>query len=367
MKPTGLQDQLSDVRAPGLLPGTVGAVFTRPADLAEDALAEFLNDWWQFAPASLEYQPVGFGSHHWLATNADGARLFATVDDLAAKVRTADDSTDAAFCRLRSAFATAHSLRTDAGLEFVIAPIPTSDAQVLARFSNRYSLVVHPYIVGTQAGADGEFINGSDRIAALNMLIQLHRVRAAKPRTDDFIVPHLDALRSMMSEQCLAWVGGPYAKRAHELLRAHSDDLDLLLTAYNDLARRVASREDRLVITHGEPHASNVMNTPDRGLVLVDWEAVLLAPPERDLWDMAEHDESILDSYTSATGVDIDREALTLYRLWYDLAEIGGYLSLFHSPHGQTADTDESWRNLEHFLRPANRWPALLKRVMEDQ
>jgi spectinomycin phosphotransferase len=95
----------------------------------------------------------------------------------------------------------------------------------------------------------------------------------------------------------------------------------------------------------------------------VDWEAVLLAAPERDLWDMAEHDESILDSYTSAAGVDIDREALTLYRLWYDLAEIGGYLSLFRSPHGQTADTNESWRNLQHFLRPASRWPALMKDV----
>jgi spectinomycin phosphotransferase len=345
----------------------VGAVFTRPADLAEDALTEVLTDRWQFAPASLEYQPVGFGSHHWLATSADGARLFATVDDLAAKLRTADDTKDAAFVRLRSAFATALSLRTEAGLDFVVAPAIASDGQVLVRLADRYSLVVHPYIVGTQAGPDGEFINGSDRIAVLNMLIQLHRVHVAKPRTDDLIVPHMDALRSMMSEPCHTWLGGPYAERAHELLRAHAVDLDLLLTAYDDLAGRVASREDRLVITHGEAHASNVIRTPDRGLVLVDWEAVLLAAPERDLWDMADHDESILDSYTSATGVDIDREALTLYRLWYDLAEIGGYLSLFRGPHGQTADTNESWRNLQHFLRPANRWPALMKRVTEDQ
>jgi spectinomycin phosphotransferase len=195
---------LSDDRGPGLHPGTVGAVFTRQADLAEDVLTEALTDRWQFAPASLEYQPVGFGSHHWLATNANGARLFAMVDDLAAKLRTADDTTDAAFGRLRSAFATALSLPTDAGLAFVIAPAITSDGQVLVRLADRYSLVVHPYIVGTQAGPDGEFINGSDRITVLNMLIELHRVQVGKPRTDDFIVPHLDALRSMMSEPHLA-------------------------------------------------------------------------------------------------------------------------------------------------------------------
>jgi len=29
---------------------------------------------------SLEYQAVGFGSHHWLATDAGGGRVFATVD-----------------------------------------------------------------------------------------------------------------------------------------------------------------------------------------------------------------------------------------------------------------------------------------------
>jgi spectinomycin phosphotransferase/16S rRNA (guanine(1405)-N(7))-methyltransferase len=344
----------------------VGAVFTKPADLTEGALTGVLNDRWRFTASSLEYQAVGFGSHHWLVTNAGGVRLFATVDDLAAKVRTADDTTDAAFGRLGRAFATALSLGTDAGLAFVVAPIPTSDGQVLARLTDRYSLVIHPYITGTQAALNDEFINDSDRRAVLDMLSQLHYAHAAKPLADDFVVPHMDALRSMLSEPCQTWEGGPYAERAHELLGAHAADLEVLVAAYDQLARRVASREDRLVITHGEPHAANVMRATG-GLVLVDWDTVLLAPPERDLWDMADHDESILDVYASTSGVEIDREALSLYRLWYDLAEISGYLSLFRSPHSETADTDESWRNLKHFLRPADRWPALLNRGTEHQ
>jgi spectinomycin phosphotransferase len=287
------------------------------------------------------------------------------VDDLEAKLRTADDTTDAAFGRLGRAFATAHSLGTDAGLAFVVAPIPAAGGQVLARLADRYSLVVHPYLVGTQVGSYGEFVTGSDRSAVLDMLSQLHRVHAVhavhtvEPLTDDFVVPHLDALRSMLSESCGTWDGGPYAKRAHDLLRAHATDLEVLITAYGELARRVAARKDRLVITHGEPHAGNFMRAAS-GLVLVDWDTVLLAPPERDLWDMAAHDESILDVYASTSGVVIDREALSLYRLWWDLAEISGYLSLFRGPHGETADTDESWRELKRYLRPADRWPALL-------
>jgi Phosphotransferase enzyme family len=333
-------------------------VFTRPDDLPEAVLAGALHGGWGFTPVSLEYQAVGFGSHHWLATDARGGRVFATVDDLTAKLRTPQDTADAVFDRLGSAFATALSLRAEAGLAFVVAPAPTSGGQVLTRLSDRYSLAVHPYITGTPVGEDGEFARAGDRRAALDLLVQLHCAEAVRPRAEDFVVPHLDALGPMTGEPREAWQGGPYARRAGELLQAHAAGLGVLVNAYAGLARRVAQRPDRMVITHGEPHAGNVMTTPG-GLVLVDWDTVLLAPPERDLWDIAGDDQSLLDRYTGATGVQIDPEALALYRLWCDLAEISEYLTLFRAPHGDTADTAEAWENLRHFLRPAERWPAL--------
>jgi hypothetical protein len=97
-------------------------VLTEPDDLPDIAVADALQDLWGFTVASLEYQPVGFGSHHWLATDATGRRLFATADDLAAKRRTAHETTDDAFDRLCHAFGTAKALRGDAGLNFVVAP-----------------------------------------------------------------------------------------------------------------------------------------------------------------------------------------------------------------------------------------------------
>ena len=82
-------------------------MFTRPGDLPDGAVAAAVEQWWRFRVASLEYQAVGFGSHHWLAADAAGRRVFATVDDLGAKLRTAGDSADAVFGRLEAAFATA--------------------------------------------------------------------------------------------------------------------------------------------------------------------------------------------------------------------------------------------------------------------
>ena len=337
-------------------------MFSQPDDLAQGSIGEALHAGWGFSAASVEYQAVGFGSHHWLATDFRGDRLFVTVDDLSAKLRTASDTADAAFGRLARAFAAALSLRADAGLAFVVAPVPDAGGQVLRRLLDRYSIVVHPYVAGSRAGGDGEFRTAADRRTVLGLLIQLHGARATAPSADDFMVPHRDELTMLMDQTGQRWDGGPYAERARELLAAHAGDLEVLLPAYDGLVARVAARPDRMVITHGEPHAGNVIVTAGRrGLVLVDWDTMLLAPPERDLWDLAWHDASLLRAYTAATGVEPDQDALSLYRLWYDLAEIGGYLSLFRAPHRQSADTAESWKNLRHFLQPAERWPALVE------
>jgi Phosphotransferase enzyme family len=335
-------------------------VFTEPDDLPGIALAGALQEWWGFTAASLEYQPVGFGSYHWLATDGTGRRLFATADDLTAKRRPAHETADNAFGRLCHAFETARALRGEAGLNFVIAPLPTAAGRVAARLSERYSLVIHPYIPGARAGEYGRFTNDADRQAVVDMLIQIHRAQVGTPCVDDFAVPRLDALQAMTRYPGSAWRSGPYAQRAQELLATHANDLHVLIAACRSLASRVRAHPERMVITHGEPHAGNVIVTAD-GLVLVDWDMTLVAPPERDLWQLAGEDASLLDYYTAATGTQIDDAALALYRLWWDLADISEYLSLFQSPHQGTADTKESWKNLQHLLRPAERWPSLIR------
>ena len=92
----------------------------------------------------------------------------------------------------------------------------------------------------------------------------------------------------------------------------------------------VCDDRERMVITHGEPHAANVV-IDTTGPVLVDWESALVAPPERDLWVLDPGDGSVLAAYTEATGVALVEERLDYYRLWYDLFEIAGYIDLFRA------------------------------------
>jgi hypothetical protein len=337
----------------------VAYVFTAPADLPASLLRNALADGWSFTATSLQYQPVGFGSHHWLATDARGAELFVTVDDQAMRLHGGADTFEAAFGRLRRALETALSLHRDAGLGFVVAPVAAASGSVVTRLTDRYSLVVHPYLDGAESRPDGTFASRADLLAVLSLLARLHAAQARPPDPDPFAVRLAGELEAAIERTGEPWDGGPYAEGARQLLARHGRAVAELLVAYDCLASRVAARPERMIITHGEPDGANVLRTAD-GFVFVDWESVLKAPPERDLWGLAEEDASVLADYSALTGTAIDHDALRLYRLWYDLAEISGYITWFSGGHGDTADTAEAWRNLQYFLRPAERWPDLL-------
>ena len=333
-------------------------VFTRPDDLSEGQIRAELAASWNFAAHTVSYLPVGFGCHHSRAPAAVGRQLFLIVHDLPHMLHSRLDTADAAFDRLEAAFGCALSLRRDENLEFVIAPVPTVNGTVVRRLSERYSLAACPYLTDYEPGRDGEF-QAADRPEVVRLLTELHLATpAAAPRRCDFGLQNADGLRAAIDSVGGPWRTGRYGEQARALLAQHAAAVTALMTAYGELADDVRSRPERFVVTHGEPGAWNVLKTP-AGFVIVDWDFVQLAPPERDLWDLAETDRSVLAAYTGATGTAIDSGALALFRMWYDLAEIAEYIELFRAAHSDTEDSAESWKNLEHFLRPAERWPQL--------
>ena len=88
------------------------------------------------------------------------------------------------------------------------------------------------------------------------------------------------------------------------------------------------------------------------GLVLIDWDTVALALPERDLWQVTTETGDEVAQYVDATGCQISSAAMSLHRLEWDLADIAVYLDQFQSTHQHTADTQEAWDNLVSYLRP---------------
>lgn len=330
---------------------------TPPVDLDAAVLSAALRSWWRLPTAELEYRPVGFGSHHWLATARDHEALFVTVDDLTGKWRADSHGLDAAFDRLAQAYDATRSLAAT-GLGFVLAPVPAVDGRLLHRLTERYSVVVHSVLAGEPAG-EGQYRAAADRDAVLALLVELHGVVVDAP-VDEFVVFGRAGLEAALADTGRPWLTGPYGEPARRLLDVHAAGVAVLLTAYDELAGHLAEYPERFVVTHGEPHANNVLLTTD-GPILIDWDTVMIAPPERDLWTLAEEDPVVLDRYAAAAGRVADPLALDAYRLWYDLAEIAEYVNLFRAPHGKTGDTLASWNNLQYFLNPEQRWPRLMQ------
>jgi aminoglycoside phosphotransferase (APT) family kinase protein len=297
---------------------------------------------------------VGFGSYHW-QVRCDGRRWFATVDDLHA--RRWDDSEHVAMarCRLTTALAATRWL-SDAGLGFVVAPLPDTSGGVLRALGERYVLALYPFVEGRIRVGDANLAH-EERAAVVRLLAALHAVNpsdCADVAADDFVLPNLNGLREAMADLDLPWDAGPFSEPTRELLARHAPALAAVLEQYLWLANSIVERGGGFVITHGEPHTGNTIGT-DTGIVLIDWDTLLLAPPERDLWSLHDEDPDVLDVYRMLTGRVIDPDALHLYRLRWDLAEICLYVAQFRRSHQRSEDTTKAWDELRHSLDPT-RW-----------
>jgi spectinomycin phosphotransferase len=310
-----------------------------PDALDVGAVVAALRDGWGFDVDTADYAAVGAGSYHWQVTDKAGARGFVTVDDLDQKAWLGDGR-DVVFDGQRRAFDTAVALR-DGGLSFVVAPVATPGGESLRRIDERYAIALFPLV----DGASGEFgyFEGDDeaRLDVVAMLAELHAasaLAAGLPGTVGLDLPGRRHLEAALEERNAPWSGGPLSEAARSAVQSSAAELDEVLRLSDRLAAEAAAHRGTFVVTHGEPHAGNVMRTRD-GRVLVDRDTVALAPPERDLWMLVGEDTAAADVYGRATGMPLDQVALDYFRLMWDLKDLAEYLKLLRSLHQDNDDT----------------------------
>jgi spectinomycin phosphotransferase len=329
-----------------------------PEEFEASALVGSLADGWSFDVAAAHYAAVGFGSYHWVVNDLEGRRGFVTVDDLDVK-HWLGDARESVFEGLRRAFDTAAALR-DGGLGFVVAPIRANGGETVRRVGPRHTIALFPFVDG-HAGGYGQHDTGEVG-AVLTMLAELHRATPAVASVAPSIgleLPGRRRLEAGLRELNLPWVGGPFSEPARHALAAHASDVTELLALADRLSADVARRGGTWVVTHGEPHSANVMRAGERHL-LVDWDTVALAPPERDLWMVAGEAADQANVYADATGHQIDRVAMDLFRLTWDLKDLAEYVDVLRSPHLHSEDTAKAYESLMACVESRDRWAALL-------
>jgi spectinomycin phosphotransferase len=321
-----------------------------PEGLVEPDIAGGLADSWGLDLERLRYVPKGSGSYHWLGETRSGQTYFITVDDLDVKPWLGSDR-DSTFEGLQAAYATALILHEQAHLDFVVSPVPGPGGLLLGRITSRYSLAVFPFVDG-DAGDWGHPASREDRDELMQRLAQLHLSTpavASRAPQRGVELPGRATLETALEEVDQPWTGGPFSEPARSKLAAHTEVVCEWLTSFGDLAARVSTATAESVITHGEPHPGNLIRFGTE-LLLVDWDTVAVALPERDLWMLDDGLTQSLAPYSETTGRPVDYTAISLYRLAWTLADIAAFIAFFRSEHGKNHGTEKTWGALTDSL-----------------
>jgi spectinomycin phosphotransferase len=325
-------------------------VRARPDGVGERDVGLALAEGWRIDAAAMRYAAVGGGSYHWVVRDGEGRRWFVTVDDLDDKAWLGS-TRPAVMTGLRSAMDTALTLRRDVGLEFVVAPVPGCDGTAVRPVGTRHAVAVFAFLSGTP-GRWGEAVSAPERSALADTLAALHR---ATPAVADgapvaaIDLPRRGALDAALRDVGQPWRTGAFAEPARAVLAGAERQVRRLLEAFDRMAG--AARAGAVVLTHGEPHPGNTIRVGTQRM-LVDWDTVGLAPPERDLWWVM--GEGTL-RYAELTGRSADPAMLAFYRLRWALDDISSFVDRLRGEHRHTADTEHAWRGLKDTVARATR------------
>ena len=279
-------------------------------DIAQ--LLEIVRASWDASVDDLQLLPVGFGAHHWRASVGGDPRYFVTLDVLG-ELRTREI--------LLGAYGGASALARQ-GLTFVVAPLEP------------YAVPYGAWAVTLTPWLEGAPVDAIDEDATAEMLRRLHAVDEntlglAIPQWRPVVGPDFaDRIREMVQQP---WTGGPYGSRSRDAVAGSLSNIDRWTARYQELNRLARTR--RWVPTHGEPGGHNQLVVA-AGTVIVDWETLKLAPPERDLRTLDRGDPLMLE----------------MFDLEWRLDEIGQYSAWVAGKHGDTADDRIAFEGFMHEL-----------------
>jgi spectinomycin phosphotransferase len=102
-------------------------------------------------------------------------------------------------------------------------------------------------------------------------------------RVEDFALPSAALVRRVLALVHDAEFASPAATRFAAFWRDNAARIGAILERAEALGRALQARSLPLVLCHGDIHAANILVGDDARIHLVDWDAPLIAPRERDL------------------------------------------------------------------------------------
>lgn len=113
-----------------------------------------------------------------------------------------------------------------------------------------------------------------------------------------------------------------------ELLELYKKDIYTSIQAIEELSIKLSYSNIKMCLCHTDIHEGNIL-VNNKGLILIDWEGLKLAPPEADFFDIVQREwsERFFNEYERKhPNFKIDLETLKFYQLRRALVDIWEFI-----------------------------------------
>lgn len=173
----------------------------------------------------------------------------------------------------------------DQGLAQVIAPLPTAAGQLWAEME-AYRLILYPFVEGRDgyqvalnAGQWADFGRALKHLHTAPFPPEMVNCIPTESYSPQWRAIVQQALRRIETER----FSDPAAADLAAFLEARRGEVVALVEQAAGLARMLQAHPPASVVCHSDVHAGNILVDPLGKLYIVDWDAPIRAPRERDL------------------------------------------------------------------------------------
>ncbi len=104
-------------------------------------------------------------------------------------------------------------------------------------------------------------------------------------KVEAFPTQESESFPVMMNALLSRDAGEPILRRTAEIFRRKKEQLDRDYDLFLSLLNKCKRKEPHFVVTHGDIGGNTLVKTPTE-LYLIDWDEIILAPAERDIWTL---------------------------------------------------------------------------------
>jgi len=184
-------------------------------------------------------------------------------------------------------------------LDFVVPPIDVNGQTSFDVLEGR--MYVYPFIKGRVIRIGNEKWDSNFVKRMVDIMIQIHASASLinfKLSEEDFSNKFSQRFNELLN---FIKNHGDLNKKALKLLKDNESLIRKVIRRHTELGNKYKNMPKDFVLTHGDITGLNIIDTGEQ-LKLVDWDGVMLAPPERDINFFSSNPNFSVDEYLKRTG-----------------------------------------------------------------